>query len=475
MRSELRYGLGAVLLACWFGCTTTTEGGEQDFTGPASLTIVSIVPAGTPGSTAAQARIVARDESGTPLVGLAVVVGLSDPNATATPASGITDAQGALLVSITSSVASTVDLAASAGDQTRITRVGFMPPCQAVAFARQQVVAAASSGQQSLALGDINGDGALDLAVQSDTGFVISLVNESDGGFIARGPFAGGSTLHMLAPTLVDLNGDHAVDALAATGAYPTALAMFKNIGHGLFNTAVAVVAPINGRPALGDLDGDGYSDIAGTSAASAAMVTLNNDGNAHFISNDYALQPGAQAGDVALADFDGDGRLDVIAGNAAGALSVFYNRTPLRMLPGVAVTLGAGAGLLATGDVNNDGHVDVVAMSSMGAYLDVALNQGDGTLLPQSTMAVTQGVGRVWLTDVDGDKNLDVIASVAATGTVLIYTGGGDGTFASATSIDVGLLNPRDLVVADFNDDGRPDIAVAAKGAVLVLMNVCK
>lgn len=468
----------ALLLTACIACSSDTSSSDDDSSttpsGPASLTLVPVVPTGRPSGQAVRVRVSAHDAQGAPLVGATVTMSANDGNVQFSPSQGVTTSNGTLLVSATSRVANSILLAATIGDQTRITQVAFAKPCTALTLARQQMIVLASQGQQSLAMGDINGDGTIDLLAQSDLGHATGLLNEGDGGFWTRGPFDGGSTLQILAPTMADLTGDGAIDAIAATGASPKALALFRNIGNGTFNPATAVPTRITSRPLLVDIDGDGHTDIVGASAVDNTFVMLKGSGTGQFATNLYPLLQGSQPGDVALGDFNGDGRIDVVAANANGPLAIFYSKAPNGFAAATSVTLGPGAAALAAGDVDNDGDIDIVTVASTTTYIYVALNAGNNTFQNLVSTSVMQGVGRFALADVDSDGNLDFIAGIPAASAMIVSSGRGDGTFETAVTLDVGLLHPRDWAVTDINNDGRADMAVAAQNGTMVWVNVC-
>jgi uncharacterized repeat protein (TIGR01451 family) len=83
-----------------------------------------------------------------------------------------------------------------------------------------------------------------------------------------------------------------------------------------------------------------------------------------------------------------------------------------------------------------------------------------------------------VVLADFDGDGNLDLAVTNGGAGNVSIFLGNGDGTFQAATSFDAGV-SPAALSKGDFNNDGKPDLAVfqpgdtntLASGAMSVLL----
>jgi hypothetical protein len=125
----------------------------------------------------------------------------------------------------------------------------------------------------------------------------------------------------------------------------------------------------------------------------------------------------------------------------------------------------GAQPVTVAIGDVNNDGRPDIV---TAGSGLGVLLNSGTGTFTAVRGSPFQAGANpiAVALGDFNGDGNLDTaVSGGGANGTVTILLGNGTGTFsATGTAISVGV-NPGGVVTADFNGDGRADLAVAVAG----------
>jgi hypothetical protein len=129
--------------------------------------------------------------------------------------------------------------------------------------------------------------------------------------------------------------------------------------------------------------------------------------------------------------------------------------------------------------DVNNDGHTDLIAISGGDAgsavVLNVFLNNGDGTFNGPITESsgTLHDTGRMGIADFNGDGNLDVaLASyqlftgdntpAVNTGQVQVLYGDGTGHFSAGPVVSVAPGNPNSIAVADFNGDGRFDIATA-------------
>ncbi len=191
-----------------------------------------------------------------------------------------------------------------------------------------------------------------------------------------------------------------------------------------------------------------------------AAAATLYPDA---FLEN--AL---SSAGQVRSADLNGDGRPDlVIAGvstsSGMGGAWVYLAAAKGGYSAPVFYATSSALPALAVKDVNGDGYPDIVA-----AYgnLSVLINKGDGTFAPHVDSAIGVPSGSsLAVGDVTGDGKADAV--IAKPGDLLyIVPGNGDGTFDSNTA-DIQTLWPttyseRNIVLADINGDGVPDIVTA-------------
>jgi hypothetical protein len=173
----------------------------------------------------------------------------------------------------------------------------------------------------------------------------------------------------------------------------------------------------------------------------------------------------------VRAADFDGDGKLDVVA-NTPGKSYVYYGdgagavRTPSVPL---GVGPGNGVGNLAVGDFNRDGTPDVATVDT-GNFLRVFLNTGTAFSIGASPPSLGYAVTSLVVADFDGNGKLDLAAALNGTPTMkgsAIWIGLGDGTgvFNAATPITLGVA-PVALAVADLNADGWPDLAAVSNGS---------
>jgi uncharacterized protein (TIGR03437 family) len=129
----------------------------------------------------------------------------------------------------------------------------------------------------------------------------------------------------------------------------------------------------------------------------------------------------------------------------------------------------------MALADFDRDGNLDLV-VADYGSD-DVRVVPGDGTRHFNQTRTATYAVAKPYgiaVADFNGDGFLDIAVTSSSTGTVTIFLGNGAGGFTKPSwgTINVGQ-GPRDIVAADFNGDGSPDLAVAnfVDGTVTILL----
>jgi hypothetical protein len=322
----------------------------------------------------------------------------------------------------------------------------------------------------SATLGDLDGDGKLDIVTaSSDT--VSVLLGSGDGAFSAEAEYAAGDGA--VAVAMGDLDGDGRQDVVAANYNASTVSVLLGTGGGKLAaSTDLATVSNPAGV-ALGDLNGDGQLDIAavGSSLMSPAMVgVLLGIGGGRFAAHaDYGV--GIDPRGLAFGDVNGDGRLDLVVANAGYA---GYSSS-------VSVLLGKGDGTLAAkvdyaadsrprptsialADLNGDGKLDIVFLASSSSSVSVLLGRGDGTF-PVGVDYPVSGAG-IAVGDVNGDGKLDI-----ATGRSVLL-GTGDGTFPSR--IDY-AASGNWFLLGDVDRDGTLDLVTDFQQGLNVLLNRCR
>jgi hypothetical protein len=301
---------------------------------------------------------------------------------------------------------------------------------------------------------DFNGDGRPDLAVSDPQNDSIDiLLGSSNGGFVLSGEFTTGS--YPTALVAADFNGDKKLDLAVVDGDSGTISILLGN-GDGTFQSHVDY--PVGQSPVgivAADFNSDGNIDLATISTNESAVAIMLGDGKGGF--EVQRLIPVASAPTLlAGGDVNGDGKVDLITSNDS------YDSPSITVL----VSKGDGtftqvqsqaptnATALAVGDFNGDGKLDALIMANDGDSLYLSFGNGDGTF--QSPVSIPNAPysfnsQAVLVGDVNHDRKLDIVLPG-----VWVMLGNGDGTFQNPV---LSPANTSPTVVFDINGDGQPDL----------------
>lgn len=337
---------------------------------------------------------------------------------------------------------------------------------------KQAVTYAAGSGPQGIAMGDLNGDGQVDLAVAAvDSNSVGVLFNGGNGIFQAPHSYAAGAGARAVA--IGDVNRDGKPDLVVANADDGTVSVLLAS-GGGSFKPAVPYTAGVSPQAVvIDDLNADAKPDLIVPRGNGGKVSILLGLGTGAFkTAVQYAAGTMPQA--VAAGDLNGDGKVDLVAANAGSAeVRVLLGKGTGAFQAGVRYAVGSTPEAVAIGDLNGDGKKDLAVANAGSANASVLLGKGDGTFNPAVHYAVGATPRSVSLSDFNGDGKLDLAVANAGGGNVSVLLGQGNGTFKLASRYAVGI-SPGALAVGDITGDGKPDLAMADADSdnVSVLVN---
>jgi len=332
---------------------------------------------------------------------------------------------------------------------------------------------------------DLNGDGMMDVtANDQNSGVQMVYLATSPTAYAAGVSVDTSDGVHDACSTTVgDLNGDGFPEIVNANCGDNT-ITIFVNNGDGTFGTGTYYNVATNVAAqnasfvfpeavAIGDVNGDGLPDIVSTNSYSGDVTVLLGGGDGTVQSPSVGFALGGYPNQPALvADFNGDGLADIIVPDDLYSLAYMKGYGDGTFRAGVDYYSpisdgGEATGYdIATGDFNGDGFTDVVVGNccDTSVGITVFLSRGDGSLQPGVNYGSGGGLAFVAVADFDGDGKLDIAASDFYNGVVQIFSGDGQGNFTvgATYATDATNTNPEAIVVADFNGDGKPDVAVA-------------
>ena len=298
----------------------------------------------------------------------------------------------------------------------------------------------------SIAVGDVTGDGKVDVvATSTNNGFGFCVNNEvavlagsGNGKFKAPVFYSTGVTVQSGSVTLADFNGDGKLDIVASNA--DGSLSVLLNKGKGIYGAATVISA------------------ASGSSAGSIVVGDFNKDGKLDLAVTDYNQK-----------------QINVLLGNGDGTFKSPIG-TPSPIIPFA----------LAGGDFNKDGKLDLALTGwGSGDSLTIFTGNGDGTFSVGTPYALNTweqcypsgAAYPYWIgaADLNQDGKLDLAISVQINscsteysgqnswGDALVYVGNGDGTFQLDDGPwQGGGLGTSGIALADFNNDGMIDIAIA-------------
>ncbi|HEX9582436.1 MAG TPA: VCBS repeat-containing protein [Gemmatimonadales bacterium] len=278
-----------------------------------------------------------------------------------------------------------------------------------------------------IALGDVNGDGRLDLVF--------------------------GNGRHMPQPNLLYINGSP-VDLF-----FPP-----RPLGS---SATYAVV--------LGDLNRDGHLDLVEGNDFGYPKVVWMNDGRGNFATR-FAFGPADRTRDLAVGDLTGDGFADIVVANfvvlPGDASRVYVNDGRAGFSDVRPLAVGdADAAAVALGDVNGDSWRDIVLGNLRGSSNYLYLNDGKGHFgTPVQFGPREDDTQAVAVADLNGDQHFDIVVG-NMNGPDRVFFGDGSGAFSRSISFGPERGPTRAIAVADMDGNGTLDVVVGSEAVDAVLV----
>ncbi|MGH7332399.1 MAG: FG-GAP repeat domain-containing protein [Candidatus Rokuibacteriota bacterium] len=298
---------------------------------------------------------------------------------------------------------------------------GFSPaPGSPISVGRQPVAVAA---------GDFDADGNLDLAVvdAADANVTILLGNGQGSFTRATGsPFAVGLLPFSIA--VGDLNNDGKLDLVTGNLNSDNVTVLLGN-GQGQFSQATGSPIAVGVGPAgvqLGDFTNDGKLDLAVSNEFSNNLMILLGNGQGQFTNAPGSPIAVDSPAGLAVSDLNGDGQLDIAStSNDSIVILLGDGRGRFTEATGSPIAAGNAAVDVAVGDFNHDGTLDLAVASIGSNNVTILLGNGQGqfTQAPGSPIPAGNGTTAIRAGDLtnDGIVDLAVVSRVSATVTVLL------------------------------------------------------
>ena len=343
------------------------------------------------------------------------------------------------------------------------------------AYGEPTIISSPGLGQVFVA--DFTSDGMPDFATLNSGGTVTvhpGLGNGSFGTGITSAGWSGGGPS---GPKLGDFNGDGAPDLVFTQvedfGSGQNPVGVILGTGAGTFEPYKAAGSlPSMSVTSVGDFDGDGRSDIAGSGCWIAlfeteqhcAVVFLWGRADGNVDRTEFKPAATIPTGLLFAGEFNGDGVRDVAwSMGSQNVFSVALGQGGRTFASPVAHASAGAPSQFASADFNADGKEDLAVLYSGG--IGILRGNGDGSFQAVTFVGAVSGGPDIAAWDINGDGRPDL--SINAAEGVALLVNGGDGSFRRY-ALTAGFVEPHTYfapagyATADFNDDGRPDFVVA-------------
>lgn len=318
----------------------------------------------------------------------------------------------------------------------------------------------------SVSVGDLNGDGHLDIVLAKGRHWPLFnrvLLNDGKGNFTASN--LGTAPDRTYSAALADLDGDGALDIVVSNDS-PDRKLVYRNDGKGRFTLTGTFGDPKwpTRYVTLADLNGDKHPDIICANRGAPSFVCFN-DGKGNFPS--CTKLPTESATIIVAADFDGDGAIDLLVPHRDGGRGLIlwndgkgkFSQTTSFGMPQSWIRAAAA------GDLNGDGRPDVVVGDErQGTF--VYLNSGNRQFAePIPLVGKEQVPYAVAIADLNRDNKRDIVVGyVEKPGSVFFNDGSGKAFREIRWNDGKGAL--YGLAIGDMDGDGWPDIVAARTDA---------
>ncbi len=305
-----------------------------------------------------------------------------------------------------------------------------------------------------VSLADFDGDGWKDVVTIHAYDVIEIYFNNGDGTFDTTAIYYGNDSWRFGVEVL-DIENDGDWDFITApfNSSLGNGMEIWQNNGTGNFTLKGTILNNTGGYEyAVGDLNGDGYTDIFFPHGVISIML---NDGNGNFYSNGQTNLSASSPEDVTLADFDGDNDLDavLVRSGGSGFVGKYFINDGTGQFMDSGQELSYGCDGVGSGDIDSDGDMDIAIAPFYGS-IHFWINDGFGNFLPGDSLhEANEFYADVILKDINFDNHVDIISDRQ----IWLNDTENPGNFIMQ---DFEMTaSTHDLAVDDINNDGLPDI----------------
>ncbi len=314
-----------------------------------------------------------------------------------------------------------------------------------------------SSETFGVSLADFNGDGFLDVVTIDAYDKIEMYFNNGDGSFDTT-PLLIGDDQWRFGVEAIDIDNDGDWDFVTSPfSSSANGMEVWENDGNGNFSLASSGLGGSFSSGyefAVGDMNGDGYSDIF---FPHGDISILLNDGNGNFYSNGQDDLYASSPEDVVLADFDSDNDLDavLVRGGGAGFTGKYYINDGNGQFMDSGQDLSYGCEGVDAGDIDDDGDLDIIIAPFAGS-VHFWMNDGIGNFYPGDTLTE---VNDLFEDVIVKDYNYDGLVDIFTDNRIWLNDADDPGHFILQ---DITFnVSTHDFAVGDLNNDNMLDVYI--------------
>jgi hypothetical protein len=282
---------------------------------------------------------------------------------------------------------------------------------------------------------------------------------------------------------VADLNNDTYLDIIVANG-WSSYASVLLGYGDGSFHEQMMFstgYGPLS--VAVGDFNNDTRLDIVVglRDTETNNVVILFGCDNEMFVKQmTLTTGNGSRPRSVAIGDFNNDNHMDIaVANSETHNIGIFLGYDSMTFSRQETFSTGPSSSpySVAAGDFNNDIRLDIVVANYLSDNVGIFLGYGNGSFANQVTYSAGSYPYSVAVSDFNNDNQLDIVVANHGTNNLAVFLGHGNGTFANAILFSLSYASgPFSVVVGDFNNDRKPDFAVANDGtdSLSILLQTC-
>jgi len=332
-----------------------------------------------------------------------------------------------------------------------------------------------------VAAGDFDFDGAADLVVANSADDTVTVLSsDGGGGFSTTAEFPVGTFPRSV--TVADLDGDAILD-LAVANMWSDSISILLGDGFGGFEAVEEVLVGVDRGPtavAVDDFDLDGNADLAVANGGDDSVTIHLGDGTGLFVFGQDIPGVGDSPVWLTVEDFDGDGDPDLAVTNFLSNTLTILRGDPAALVAGsdgfvetLRVELQENPRSAVAGDFTGDGAVDLGVVVAGSDLVTVLPGDGLGGFSAVEQISdvpldypypwgANEGLACLRAADFNRDGRADLAVSSRRENALFVYLGGGQGNFDPANATRVDVVSPFCMAVDDLDGDGKLDIAVA-------------